>query len=921
MAQTCRKCGRVNPAEAAYCHYDGFILAGHAPANGPVSVGTQAFPNPFVFPTGQWCRNFNELALACQQEWPAARDLLKQGFLESFLGGLGRADLALAAREAARYPDPDRGLDQLLAKLPADTLDKPKLRVSPKEVNLGVLAVGQDRKFELRFENQGMRLIYGSVSADECDWLGFGEHGGAGEKLFEFGGEQVVPVVVRGKKLRAANKPLEGRLLVESSGGDVSVLVRAEVPVKPFPNGALAGAKSPRQVAEKAKTQPKEAAALFESGAVARWYESNGWSYPVQGEAASGIGAVQQFFEALGLTTPPKVEISERAVYLQGQAGERVEHVLKVRTQERRPVYAHAVSSQPWLKVGHVQHEGRSASVPLFVPEAPYRPGEPLQARVTVTANGNQRFVVTVTLVVRPGAPVSRPSAEAIPVAEAVAAPPSASIRAAPVVAATAPTAAPSPPSPPVGILVSAPVAATAVAVPILSASPPVAELSPRAFAAGGRRRARLWPLALLLAALGGVVGRDAFLVFVSEDAPVAIDPTPLLRVQFHDDKVHEQHLRTGEEREKFFPKGATMGFGLVMVRENNGGNGRQSKQLTFDAWGRSGNVCLRVDRQEYLFGPNDGTWEVRSAELDAGSFGRPRAGRRSVWLSPGRAVRVTQVAELVPGEQTRRMDTCLVRYTLESADGKAHEVGLRYLLDTYIGANDGVPFVIPGKDGLCDTQEVFDEARDVPDFIQALERESLRDPGTVAQVQFRVGGGLEAPGRVTLGAWPDQNLGPREARAQNTMWDVPVVPMKQLSPHDSAVTIYWGEKPLPPGQRRELGFAYGLGSVSSGESGGKIGLTVAGSFAPGGEFTLTALVSDPGPNETLTLTLPEGFRLTGDQATQAVPPPSNPSSRNSPVTWRIRGPSATGQYSLNVKSSEGAAQTIAVTIRQKRIF
>src|SRR5579871_383790 len=122
MVQTCNKCSRANPAEAIYCYFDGFVLGGHGRNGGPVAVGSQVFNSPFVFPTGHSCRSFDELALACQEDWAAARDLLAQGYLEQFFAGVGRVDLVLAAKEAAQFPDRDRGLDQLLAKLPSDVL-------------------------------------------------------------------------------------------------------------------------------------------------------------------------------------------------------------------------------------------------------------------------------------------------------------------------------------------------------------------------------------------------------------------------------------------------------------------------------------------------------------------------------------------------------------------------------------------------------------------------------------------------------------------------------------------------------------------------------------------------------------------------------------------------------------------------------
>src|SRR5437763_843055 len=117
MSLVCAQCSRVNPPEAAYCYHDGAALPGRA--GGPINPGSAPFGNPLVFPNGTACRNFDQLAMTCQQNWSAALDLLKQGFLASFFGGLGRVDLAIAAQEAAKFPDLDRGLDQLLAKIPS----------------------------------------------------------------------------------------------------------------------------------------------------------------------------------------------------------------------------------------------------------------------------------------------------------------------------------------------------------------------------------------------------------------------------------------------------------------------------------------------------------------------------------------------------------------------------------------------------------------------------------------------------------------------------------------------------------------------------------------------------------------------------------------------------------------------------------
>jgi hypothetical protein len=288
----------------------------------------------------------------------------------------------------------------------------------------------------------------------------------------------------------------------------------------------------------------------------------------------------------------------------------------------------------------------------------------------------------------------------------------------------------------------------------------------------------------------------------------------------------------------------------------------------------------------------------------------------------------VTQEVEIVAGEQSRRLDTCLVRYLIENQDTREHPVGIRFMLDTFIGANDGVPFTVPGATGLCDTKKLFKTSAEVPDFIEALENDDLRNPGTVAYLQFRIGNQVESPSRVMLGGWPNMDfrpLGWPEAKAQLTGWNVPFLSIKQRIGRqiadDSAVTMYWDPQRLEPNQSRVVGFAYGLGDVDTRESGGHLLLTVGGRLVRHGEFTLTALVHNPQPDEKLTLTLPPGFSLLSGGTTQEVPPvPAGSTRPASPVTWRIRA-ADDGNYELMVRSSQGATQKLPLTIRTRGVF
>jgi hypothetical protein len=204
-----------------------------------------------------------------------------------------------------------------------------------------------------------------------------------------------------------------------------------------------------------------------------------------------------------------------------------------------------------------------------------------------------------------------------------------------------------------------------------------------------------------------------------------------------------------------------------------------------------------------------------------------------------------------------------------------------------------------------------------VPDFISALERQDVNKPGTVAHVSLKVGGDMEPPTRVTLGAWPDGDLykidparGDKAKRGM-TMWEVPLFSIQDIkkikddSSGDSAVTLYWAEKELKPGATRVLGFAYGLGSMTGDSGKGTLGLTSGGELVAEKEFNLTAYVKDPVPNQTVSLSLPRGLVLVGGKEKEEVKAGS--AGQFSTVSWRLKA-DRQGLYTVKLSSSTGAS-------------
>ncbi len=372
----------------------------------------------------------------------------------------------------------------------------------------------------------------------------------------------------------------------------------------------------------------------------------------------------------------------------------------------------------------------------------------------------------------------------------------------------------------------------------------------------------------------------------------------------------------------------ASMRFGLGVPDPKD--PSRFKSRLIYDDKGRTCNVCVRIDKKrDFLLGVEQGAWKPPIRQpLDKDVNGKEPIGAKSVWVCSAPKIVITQHVEIVPeglsADGTKRLlDTCLVRYEITNEDTAAHQVGLRFLLDTFVGEDDGMPFAITGQSELCNTLKAFDKPEDVTDFLAALERPDLKNHGTVALLQMRHDDTMEPPDRVTLGAWPGDKVRAKAklplkiaqlAQEQNTRWEVPLAPMSIDG--DSAVTMYWLDRELRPQQKRTVGFAYGLGSLSVDKGKGQFGVIAGGEMITGKEFSLSAYVKNPLVETTATLTLPRGVTLVAGSDREPVPSVAEGSgSPFSLVTWRIKALHG-GVYRVRVSLSSGATVEHRLAIR-----
>jgi len=372
--------------------------------------------------------------------------------------------------------------------------------------------------------------------------------------------------------------------------------------------------------------------------------------------------------------------------------------------------------------------------------------------------------------------------------------------------------------------------------------------------------------------------------------------------------------------------------FGISCPKLRDPNNPEEPKRLTRDARGITNNTCVRIDGYEYLFGheipgirwARDAKGRVlKDAPIPGKDSGR---GWQSAMDIEFQRLHVNQAVQIVVGEQTRLYDTALVTYHLVNQDQVPHTVGLRVMLDTFIGANDGVPFYVPPTEDrparFVDKLEIMNQ-KQIPDYLMALETGKLDDPTATLAVLCPKIAGTEPMDKLVLCQWPQNS----EARWGGTTapGDWSFQPM-DLNPNarDSCAAMYWAQLVMHPGDRRTLAFTYGLGRMGQDRRGeetwnNRMRLIVGNRAKEGRPITVTALVKSGDAGQTVTLKPPAGLTLLpGESATKPVPPAT--SAGYAQVTWRVQA-AQWGAYVILADAPNIGTVSERVVVRARSLF
>jgi hypothetical protein len=246
--------------------------------------------------------------------------------------------------------------------------------------------------------------------------------------------------------------------------------------------------------------------------------------------------------------------------------------------------------------------------------------------------------------------------------------------------------------------------------------------------------------------------------------------------------------------------------------------------------------------------------------------------------------IEIVQELGLARSPTTRVRDAARITYRVTNRGDRPHVVGLRAMLDTMLGSNDGAPLRAGDRAISAATQLVGDQ---IPEYWQAFD--SLAEPAVISQGTLRAPG-LTPPDRLEMVDW---------GTLADAPWHYPFPEGADFTrsgeaEQDTAVALYWNPEPLAPGESRRYATLYGVGGVTLSPAQLSLGLTAPAEadyqYEDPRAFAVTAYVENSGGFDArgtnLALTLSEGLALADGPA--AVPLGLLPAGQTRQATWRV---------------------------------
>ncbi len=308
--------------------------------------------------------------------------------------------------------------------------------------------------------------------------------------------------------------------------------------------------------------------------------------------------------------------------------------------------------------------------------------------------------------------------------------------------------------------------------------------------------------------------------------------------------------------------------------------------------------TTVRIDGKEFIFGGESVKTLKRTGQDGLkGEFGKVVTQNITpegiVTECDFNDVRVIQKLSFYRNPNSRVRDSALISYTVKNLGDAPHKIGVRLMLDTKLGANDGAPFRIGTK--AFESEARFSQA-ELQDYWQTFD--SLTSPNVMAQGTLR-GEGLTPPDRMFLVNWGTLSDYPWEFNYEEGRSFVRAGELEK----DTALALYWDEREVAAGSHYSVKTLYGMASLTLAPGALSLGLAAPGEayFNSKQELLIVGYVSNTGgydsTNTVATFDLPNGFRVVNGSLKENIGRLAAGQTRQLPLKVVVSGASAGTQY------------------------
>ena len=217
------------------------------------------------------------------------------------------------------------------------------------------------------------------------------------------------------------------------------------------------------------------------------------------------------------------------------------------------------------------------------------------------------------------------------------------------------------------------------------------------------------------------------------------------------------------------------------------------------DPW--SSYTTIRINNIDYIFNANNTTYDTSNL--------------KAVSTMTVDSVLVTQTLQIVNNATTGIKDTVQISYSARNQSSSSKTIGIRIMMDTMLGDNDGAPFKVPSLGNVTYERELTGNL--IPQFWQAFD--NLINPNVFAVGTLYKTGDVK-PDKVQFADWSG-------IYDSESSWSYTISTSRPVT-GDSAVAVYWNPKSVAAGTTTTVNTYYGVG-FSDGTSGSSTSTTNVG--------------------------------------------------------------------------------------------